>query len=573
MNTVTNQLPKPLMILIALLQGLALLYLHEAIEFEFWPQGQAHWLYALYAVAIIGPTLLLLSIDKQNITKLARFIVPFTLLAGFVAWYTGHQQIPLEHIRHYDFTNALVLTMTLASFKLLMYAQQSVETAPASYSQLFRFSWRNSLTLALSLLFTLVFWGILTLWAQLFKVIDITFFEYLFEEEWFLYPALSMAHGFGIIIFRAQYKIIDTITRIQQSLLKFLLPILIVIVVMFLIALPFTGLAPLWETGKGSMLILWLQVLTLFFLNAVYQDDASARPYPLLIHRAIYIGIALLPIYSIISAYGLWLRIEQYGWSVDRCWGILICSLVTLFSLGYLWGIARQRDNWISHLSWVNVRMGLLFMALMVLVNSPLLDFRKISVASQMARLEQGDVSYDDFDIQYFRRSLAAPGYYALMALKEDDKAVASGITVRVTAAYSEFNSELSAKEKAVYRDSVFVWPIKHVVPDDLFVELESWYEGIDWLRSQPHTSFLIAIDLNRDEQLEYLSVLVGEHTNTQVLFSRHEGVWGSHSVSYADLPKPQLFKNLLLEDQVEVRSVEWDVLYIGENKLRINAD
>src|SRR5690606_33963620 len=213
------------------------------------------------------------------------------------------------------------------------------------------------------------------------------FFHDLFTERWFYYPVLALAQGFGIIIFRNQAKVIDTITRIQQALMKFLLVILVLVSLLFLAALPVTGLAPLWETGQGSMLILWLQALMLFFLNAVYQDDAAARPYPMLIHRFIYLGVALLPIYSAIAFYGLSLRVEQYGWSVDRCWGFLLWGFFALFSLGYLWGIIKQRDHWLEHLSWVNVRMGLVLLAVMLLINSPLIDFRKISVSSQLNQL------------------------------------------------------------------------------------------------------------------------------------------------------------------------------------------
>src|SRR5690606_41751209 len=156
-----------------------------------------------------------------------------------------------------------------------------------------------------TIIFSFSVWGVLMLSADLIKLIRIDFFHDLFTERWFYYPVLALAHGFGIIIFRNQSKVIDTITRIQQALMKFLLVILVLVSLLFLAALPFTGLAPLWETGQGSMLILWLQALMLFFLNAVYQDDADARPYPLLVHRFIYIGVALLPVYSVIAFYGL----------------------------------------------------------------------------------------------------------------------------------------------------------------------------------------------------------------------------------------------------------------------------
>ncbi|WP_257172683.1 DUF4153 domain-containing protein [Colwellia sp. M166] len=111
-------------------------------------------------------------------------------------------------------------------------------------------------------------------------------------------------------------------------MIKFLLPALTVVSLGFLATLPFTGLDTLWQTGTGSMLVMWLQALTLFFVNTVYQDASHERPYHHILHRLIFIGVAVLPIYSLISLYGNWLRIDQYGLTVDRCWAVLICVLL-----------------------------------------------------------------------------------------------------------------------------------------------------------------------------------------------------------------------------------------------------
>jgi hypothetical protein len=337
--------------------------------------------------------------------------------------------------------------MVIATFKALMYSQQYASGGGITYSALFKWSWRNFLTLSLSLLFAGSFWLILILWGELFNAIDIEFFEDLFSEPWFYYPAIALANGFGVIIFRNLTQIIDTITRIQQALMTFLLVILVLVSILFLGALPFTGLEPLWKSG-GSSLILWMQALMLFFLNAVYQDDPDARPYHLALHRFIYIGIAILPIYSIISFYGLSLRVDQYGWTLARCWAFLIWFLLALFPLGYCWGIAKLRDEWLQQLSRVNVAIGLVVLALMLLVNSPLLDFRKIFVNNQLDRLATGLTPIEDFDINYFRRSLVKPGYDGLQTLKAQYQETNPNIAIRINAFYDNAkNNESSTSE------------------------------------------------------------------------------------------------------------------------------
>ena len=180
----------------------------------------------------------------------------------------------------------------------------------------------------------------------------------------------------------------------------------------------FTGLDKLWQTGNGSSLVLWLQVLTLFFVNTVYQYAADQRPYKIVIHRLVFFGIALLPIYSVIAAYGIWLRVEQYGITVGRCWAILVCLLLACFSFGYLVGIVKKRDAWQQVQSKVNIVMGVVILIFMLLVNSPVLNFQRVSTESQIARLNEGDVSIEEFDYYYFSSNLGRQGYLAMQKLQ-----------------------------------------------------------------------------------------------------------------------------------------------------------
>ena len=84
----------------------------------------------------------------------------------------------------------------------------------------------------------------------------------------------------------------------------------------------------------------------------------------------------------------------------------------------------------------------------LVLVNSPLLDFRKLSLASQMARLERGDVTLDTFDFFYIRQELARPGYLAIEQLKaslgDDDAELLAKIEspARITNSSASANNE-----------------------------------------------------------------------------------------------------------------------------------
>ena len=154
-------------------------------------------------------------------------------------------------------------------------------------------------------------------------------------------------------------------------LIKLLLPVVLFVAVVFLGTLPFVGLDVLWSTGRGTALLLALLAIVLFFVNAVYQDGREENPYPALVHRMIYGALCTLPVVSALSFYGLWLRLDQYGWTVERAWAMVVWVLLSAFAAGYVYGIVRRRDAWTADLSRVNTLMGLVVLAIMLLANRP----------------------------------------------------------------------------------------------------------------------------------------------------------------------------------------------------------
>jgi hypothetical protein len=562
--------PKKVLILVSLVQGLLLLLLHQSIEFEFWPQGNPEWLFCIYAMVLIGPTMLLLAIRDGKELIVLKWTFLFTLLAGMLGFYVGYQALPLENPRLGSLLPALIFTMSIATFKALMYVQQFASGEKLSYSQLFRWSWRNFLIFGLAALFASLTWGVLMLWGGLFKAIKIDFFHELFTKPWFYYPVIGVANGFGIIMFRNLTNVIDTITRIQQALMKYLLVLLVLVSILFIFALPFTGLDPLWESG-GSQLIFWMQALMLFFVNAVYQDDPELRPYTLWIHRFIYAGIILLPIYSAISLYGLYLRIDQYGWSIDRCWAGFIWILLASFSVGYVWGILKYRDDWIFQLSKVNVAMGLVMLALLLIVNSPAVDFREITTASQVERLENGQVELDELDLNYFKNSLARPGYLALQAVKEEYQDINKLVVVKITNLYADSHEDVveSSKEEVLAAIEIISGEVSSELGNRIYRHLTNK----SWTLRNVSNLYLIETNLAVNGTSEYLLVQKMEHRTELYLFHIKAAVWVKSQVIQHDGGYGQYdteFFDALKAGQIDEVEVVWKDFQIGGKKFRV---
>jgi hypothetical protein len=569
-----NQLPKPLIITISLIQGILLTLLYQSVEHKIWPSTEPIWLISLVTVSISFPLLTLLSITKTNSKATVKYLLPFTLLLSVLGAYVGYQQEPIEFVNNGSVIGIFCFTALIAAFKALMYIQQYLSHEEISYSSLFKLSWRNFIIFGECWLFVLIFWGILHLGAGLFSVLEIEFFKELLRKDWFVIPVLNLAFGFAIIVFRNIIFTVDNISTILQTLIKFLLPALTIVSLGFLATLPFTGLDTLWKTGTGSLLVMWLQALTLFFVNAVYQDASHERPYHNILHRLIFIGVGVLPIYSLISFYGLWLRIDQYGLTVDRCWAVLICVLLACFSFGYLIGIIKKRDAWLETLSKVNISMGIVVLVSMLLVNSPLLNFQSISASSQLSRLHDSEITYDEFDYQYFDRSLGRQGYIELQKLKTELKDSAPEKIAIIDRMY--VNHQNIAKDELSIEDFLqFVnyWPSKNEFPENLIEAVYSEETKNEWTTYRGNNYYFIAKDLNEDGELDYIVIEENNHSTSADLWFLKDEQWKSKYMQTSNPNDNRLIKDYLLNNEVEAVKPKWKNLKVGDLTFRTSLD
>ncbi|ALM54221.1 DUF4153 domain-containing protein [Halomonas huangheensis] len=553
-----------MLIVIALVQGMALLGLHWALEQEVWSFA---WLVSLYSMVLAGPWLLLLTLRRERILGVFGWTLLYSCVVGGLGFYVGSQYLGSN--RSSGLLMGLVFSLSIVTFKVSLYLQQFTRGGPLEYRMLVRDAWRTALTIVLALLFAIAVAGLLALWGALFVAIDIDVFKDLFTSEWFFYPALSLSHGLGVALLRRQSHIFDTIIGALRILARVVLVILSLVSVLFLATLAFTGLAPLWASG-GSYLVLWLLALMLFFVNIVYQPEPGQHGYAPWLHRAVSVAVVLLPIYSVISCYGLWLRIAQYGWTPERCWAALIWALLTLFSLGYCLQIVRRRDGWQQGLGTVNIVAGLLLMAAMLAVNSPLLDFRRITVDSQLTRLDHGEVAVEEFDVDYLYRQLGLPGDQALRELRERYAESHPQLVARIGYLLSGRDARQSQQE--LEAALVMLGLQRDQLPASLWSLLARELAGQQ--RGGAIASLqLLPLDLDANGHTDYLLVQHhADYTDARVYF-REAGQWWSARMDIVGTAQAD-DREMLPEDidpsDLELVVPRWREVRIGGTQLQI---
>ena len=556
-----------LMLLISLLQGIALFLLWRAATNEVWPSQTPVVNFPLWTIAAALPLLLLLGLEDRALPKTTAIVGLFCLTLALLAAYIGWQATPIGAFPVGSIIAAYILPLILGCFLALLFLRPLVLGRAPDYAEIFSDSWRNALVAALSAALALGVTGVLMLWGELFRVIGIDFFIDLFTEDWFLFPVLSVVVGLGIFIFRGLANVIGGITGLLQGLMWLLLPLVLTVSVLFIGALPFTGLEPLWDTGNGTALLMALNLLSLFALNAVYQQG-DREPYPLLLHRLLCLGIVLLPVIAVLALYGLYLRVDQYGWTVARCWALLISLLITLFSFGYAGSVARFREEWTGKLAHVNLPMSQLMLILILLLNSPLLDFRKISLASQQGRAERGEIALEDFDFFDARENMGRPAYLWMQDIVEENRESNPDLAQLALEPARPAMFTLDSSQRFDFRGWVTYRPEPFAFPDALADAMQTSVVAGFVRSEQPENLYLFQADLDADDSLEY--VLAGDFPGAFVAsgFRLEDGEWRELRLAPRQLVADP--GQALAEGLIEVVEPEYFDLQIGDIILQV---
>lgn len=419
------QATRRMIVLIALLQGLALYVLQELAER--WPVHDGVWRYCAYVWVLSIPSALALTVVEVKDRRLWLHAGLASLLVlGLGAWAEWNLR-GASGLNPTPVLMPLSICVGIGVFISLPWWQFRLQYGHwnASYAALFERAWQNGLTLALAAAFTGLTWALLWLCATLFTLLRVDFFQQLFQQPAFLALATGLLAGFGLLLGRTQHRAIQITRQVLFAVGRGLLPLLAVIALLFVSALPFTGLAPLWGTRSAASLLLAMAILLIAFANAVYQHDGDTAVYPRWVRRLVDAGLLTLPVYAALALYAIGLRLSQHGLTVERFWGLATALLICGYAVGYALAVLQRRGRWLHWLEPVNRWMCGLVLAVAVLGCSPLLDPMRLTLASQLPRLGAQPDQITGGDASMLRYELGIRGVRALRELQQQPGVIA----------------------------------------------------------------------------------------------------------------------------------------------------
>lgn len=430
----------PIRLGIGLLQGLALWWLHWTSDGATgWPWPPETFVPLLLIFAFV-PVLLLAGVGRMRWTTLAMWIAVATALLVLMGWHEVARQAA-DDLHGPPFISG---PMPLFAIAALFIGHQLVLAADlerrwvAPFPVYFDTAWKAAVQLALSIGFTGAFWVLLFLGAALFRIIGLDFLETLTRESWFFVPVTTLAFSLAVHLTDVRDGLIRGVRTVGLMLLSWLLLVMTVLAAGFVLALPFTGLKGLWDTGSATSLVLAAAAALIVLINAAYQDGRPENRPPLPLRLAVQVASLLLVPLVVLAFWGLALRIGQHGLTPERIIAVACALVGAAFAGGYALAAIRAflgRDRWMRLLEPTTLAGAALAFLLIIALFSPLLDPARLSVADQVARLERGAVTPDRFDYDFLRRDSGEAGRAALARLaRSDDPA----IRTRVEAALAD---------------------------------------------------------------------------------------------------------------------------------------
>jgi hypothetical protein len=488
-------------------------------------------LFPLFLVCLYIPPTLIVGLQRMRGTRLAMWGAALAVIVAMLGYHDAWRStgVPVTAIYAASHTGAPLPSGAVTFYSgvivfiayCLVFASEAAKSWFAPYESYFECSWKLGLQVWLSAMFVCALFLVLWLGAGLFMLVKLNFLQQLLREAWFSIPVSAMAFASALHITDVRPDIIRGSRTLVLSLLSWLLLVLVVIVGGFLAALPFTGLSLLWATRLATWILLGVAALKIVFINAAFKSGLESEQTPRVLRICMRIACLMLPVLVVLATYALALRIRQYGLTPHR---VLACAgafVAYFYAIGYTWA-AFARTSILTRIAPVNVITAWVSLAVLVALFTPLADPARLSVASQVERLDAGSVAADKFDYAFLRFRSMRYGMQALAKLQAQTEG-ANAATIRALSTQAA-NQPNPGPAGIAHPDAATI--ARNIVSRTPGQPVPASFLAMDW--KQVAQSWILPGCLNSGAVKcdAYVVDLNGEHRNNVVLFP-NSGAFG----------------------------------------------
>jgi hypothetical protein len=398
----------------------------------------------------------------------------------------------LRHVTPFNLLDdpvTLVMVMVLVGFSapfLQVWLQ-----APGKwrdYAALFDAAWSMFVRYLVAGVFVSVFWLVTFLSSTLLQLVGVDIIEKLLRSDWAPFALSGAVLGLGLaVVYELREKISPFLIL---RLLRLLVPVLFVVLVVFLVALPFRGLSDLFGEFSAAATLMGSAIAAITLISTALDRDDTRAVYTRGIRLATRALALLLPVLAVLAVWAVVERVREYGWTPDRVLAATAALFVLAYALGYAGSVARGK-GWAARVRNVNVGMALVIIAVSVLWMTPVLNPFAIATNNQIARYESGAGDLDQLPLWRMEHDWGKAGQAGLVRLEQaqgrDDQAE---LLIRIASARREgsnYKYLLTLEDRETpqnLKTLAQIMPIRpkgNTLPEGMFDELP-YYQQTSWL-------------------------------------------------------------------------------------------
>lgn len=384
--------------------------------------------YSIVALALAGPV----AIMRALLGALA-FAVFLTLLISVAGM---RYMVATDLLDEPVIVSVAAILVLFCTPFLLVWLQD--RSALLRYERLFDAAWMLTARYALAWVFVAAFWLIAFLSDALLELVDIEVINSFLRPGWVRFGLSGAVLGLGLAVVQELRHTLSPYPLLR--LLRLLVPLVLVVVSVFLLAVPLRGLDRLFgEFSAGGTLLGAAAVAVSLICMALDRDDRMAVQTRGL-RLATQALAVLMPLLTALAVWAVVMRVRQYGWTPDRIMAMAVAAFLLTYGLAYA-GAVLLRGGWMARIRRTNVAIAVLVIAVSALWMTPVLDVYRISTASQISRFQSGRSTMDQLALWPLAHDWGRAGQSGLAALQSMADAEGDrGLNQRITAVRSATN-------------------------------------------------------------------------------------------------------------------------------------
>lgn len=335
------------------------------------------------------------------------------VVAGLVLWASYRYAAPAMVLRA---TETMLAAGLLATLPLPFVIAAGMEGRSwRDYPTLFSQAWSIVTRYASAWLFVAVVWAVVFLSDQLFQLVGITLLRDLMRIDWVPWVLAGTALGVGLAVVDELHDYISPFLLLR--LMRIILPVVTLVVLVFLVALPLRGLGNLFGqlSVAGTLLVMAAAAATLVTtaLDRCEEEAVSAR----FMLWSVQLLALMMPALAFLGGWAVWLRVQEHGLTPARIAGLVAAGVLLAYGLSF--GVSvLLRGDWAARIRRDNRALALMVIVLAALWLTPALNADRIAAQNRVERFKAGTTPAGAMDLYYLKTGLGLAGRRALDDLR-----------------------------------------------------------------------------------------------------------------------------------------------------------